>query len=162
MLSENNIEKLNMNGLYECKPDVKYRGKLYENSLYHCCNWTFDVVKNREGNYFMRDTYWSGSDSLHIPITDENFDDFKLLFERDKVKGIRKDEIYHYEKYYRVGIDSGGWSYPKFFVDIDESKSKKLILEEIDEKLKGLEWEIKNLREKKENIENGTYKLEWF
>lgn len=161
MLSNHNIEKLNMNGLYKCSPDVKYRGRLYENSLYHCCNWTFDVIINRDGKYFMRDTYWNSSDGLHIPLTDDNINEFELLFERDKVKSIRKDEINHYEKYYRVGIDSGGWSYPKYFVDQDATKSKSLIIEEINCKLQSLEWEINNLRQKKENIENGTYKLEW-
>lgn len=162
MLSNHHIEKLNLNGLYVCEPDVKYRGKLYESNLYHCCNWTFHITKNHEGNYYMRDTYWSSGDSLHIPLTDENIGDFELLFERDKVKSINSHEVSHYEEHYKVGIDSGGWSYPKYFVDINATKSKKLIIEEIDEKIKNLEKEIEHLRQNKENIENGTYKLEWF
>lgn len=162
MLSNHNIEKLNFNGLYKCEPNAKYRGKLFENNLYHCCNWTFDVVKNHEGDYFMRDTYWSSGDSLYIHLTDENIDDFELIFERDKVKRIRSDEADQYESCYIVAIDSGGYSSPKYFVDIEAKKSKKLIIEEIDEKIKSLEWQLKSSREKKENIENGTYKIEWY
>jgi hypothetical protein len=161
LLSDYNIEKLKMNGLYTCKPNVKYRGKLFENNLYHCCNWTFDVYMNHEGNYFMRDTYWSSGDSVYIPLTDENIDEFELVFERDKVKSVRKDEVNQYENPYRVAIDSGGWSYPKYFVSIDASKSKSLIIEEIDDKIRSLESELKYLLEKKEKLENGTYKLEW-
>lgn len=162
LLSQHNIEKLNMNGLFTCEPNVKYRGRLYESNLYHCCNWTFEVIKNREGNYLMRDTYWSSGDSFYIQLTDENINDFEMLFELDKVKNIRKDEVNHYEKHYRVAIDSGGWGHPSYLVDIDAVKSKRLILEEIDEKIKKLEWEIKHLLEAIENIENGTYNLEWF
>jgi hypothetical protein len=161
MLSSHNIEKLKMNGLYKCKPDVKYRGKLFEDNLFHCCNWTFDVYMNNDGDYFMRDTYWSSGDSVHLFLTDENINEFELLFERDKVKQIGKHEINQYEKYYMVGIDSGGWSYPKYFVDEDATKSRKLIIEEIEGKIKSLECELNYLREKKENIQNGTYKLEW-
>jgi hypothetical protein len=162
MLSKHNVDKLNMNGLYTCEPNVKYRGKLYERNLYHCCNWTFDVIQDREGNYYMRDTYWGSSDSLQIPLTDENIGEFELLFDRTKVKSIKKHEINHYENFYCVGIDSGGRSYPKYFVDMDATKSKSLIIEEIDEKIRNLEWELNSLREKKVNIESGTYDLEWY
>lgn len=161
MLSIHNIEKLKMNGLYTCKTNTKYRGKLFENNLYHCCNWTFNVLMNHEDKYFMRDTYWSSGDSVCIPLTDENIGEFELIFECDKVIKIRSDETDHYENHYRVAIDSGGWSYPKYFVDINATKSKKLIIEEIDNKIKSLESEIKYLQERKENIDNGTYKLDW-
>lgn len=161
MLSSRNIEKLNMNGLYTCEANAKYRGKLFEDDLYHCCNWTFKVVKNRDNDYFMRDTYWSSGDSVCVRLTDENIGDFKLLFETDKVKGIRQDEASQYERVHRVAIDSGGWSYPKLFVDIELEKSKDLIIEDIDRNIQSLENELKYLREKKEDIKNGTYKLEW-
>lgn len=162
MLSKHNIEKLIFNGLYTCKPDVKYRGKLFENNLYHCCNWTFDVIQNLEGHYFMRDTYWGSGDSLHIPLTDENFDEFSVIFERDKVKSIRKEEVNHYDDFYCVAIDSGGRSYAKYFVDINATKSQNLIIDEINDRIRSLEWELKSLKEKKTNIENGTYNLEWY
>lgn len=162
MLSNEHIQRLNMNGLYTCKPKAEYRGKLFENNLYHCCNWTFDVVKDNEGNHFMRDTYWSSGDSLHILLTDENVHEFELLFERDKVKSIRKDEIYHYDNCYVVAIDSGGRSYPKYFADVDATKSKKLILDEIETEIKSLEWKLESLKEKRERIEDGSYNLEWY
>lgn len=159
MLSENNIQKLKMNGLYSCEPNVEYRGKLFENDLYHCCNWTFKIIKSPKGNYYMRDTYWDSGDSVTIKLTDENIDKFKLLFELDKVKRIREDEKNQYEHFYKVAIDSGGYSYPKYFVDMDSSKSKKLIIEEINNKIKNFENEIKYLLEKKDDIETGKLKI---
>lgn len=161
MLSDHNIEKLNKNGLYTCEPDVKYRGRLHESNLYHCCNWTFEVVKNHEGKYCMRDTYWSSGDSVGIHLTDENIDEFTLLFEKDKVKSIQASDAKHYDKHYRVGIDSGGWSYPKYFVDINAKKSKKLILDEIDKEIEHAKWKLEHLQQKKEGIESGDYNLEW-
>lgn len=162
MLSKHSIEKLNMSGIYTCDPDVKYRGKMFKSNLYRCCNWTFDIVKNKDDEYFMRDTYWSDSNSFSIRLTDENMSDFSMIFERDKVKSIDKQEISHYENYYRVAIDSGGRSYPKYYVDVDAKKSKSLIIEEIEDKIKSLEHEVKSLKTQKENIENGTWKLEWY
>lgn len=161
MLSNHNIKKLKMNGLYSCTPKAKYRSKLFEDNLYHCCNWTFNLTKDSEDNYYMRDTYWNSGDSLCIYLTDENIDDFKLVFEHDKVKSIRSEQSNHYDNYYRVAIDSGGWSYPKYYVDKNATKSEKLIIEEIEQKINNLEWELKSLKEKKEQIKNGTYNLEW-
>lgn len=162
MLSEHNIEKINFNGLYTCEANAKYRGRFHADNLFHCCNWTFEVKKNHEGNYFMRDTYWSSGDSaVHIPLTDENFDEFKLIFDRSRVKRIKKHELKHYESTYTVGIDSGGWSYPKYFVDIDAVKSKQLIIKEIDNEISSLERQIKRLQEQKEGLIDGSYKLKW-
>lgn len=154
MLSDNNIKKLKTNGLYTCEANRKYRSNLFKNNLYHCCNWTFKVAKNHEGNYYMKDTYWGSGESVCVPLTDENIDDFELLFEHDKVKKIRNDEANQYENHYRVAVDSGGWSYPKYFVDIDATKSKKLIIEDINNKIEELEREIKYLKDKKEYIES--------
>lgn len=159
MLSKQNIDKLNLDGLYTCKADVKYRGKLHEDNLYHCCNWTFDVIKDYEGNYIMRDTYWSSGDGVHIHLTDENIDEFQLLFEKEKVKQISSKEVNHYDNYYRVGIDSGGWSYPKYFVDNSMMKNKERVIKEIDEEIKNLESSIRVLQFRKENIENGSYDI---
>lgn len=161
MLSNHNIEKLSMNGLYTCDPNVKYRGKLYEGNLYHCCNWTFKIIKDSDSSYFMRDTYWNSGDSAHILLTDENINEFKMIFEWDKVKSIKSHETNQYENHYRVAIDSGGYSYPKYFVDVDATKKQILIVNEIDENIDRLKREILSLQQKKEGIENGTYKLEW-
>ncbi|WP_226035679.1 hypothetical protein [Aquibacillus saliphilus] len=162
MLSDYNINKLNMSGLYGCEPNKKYRGQLFYDNLNHCCNWTFQVVKNHEGNYFMRDTYWSSGDSLSIPLSDENIDEFRLIFEWVKVRKIRLEETNHYENHYRVAVDSGGYSFPKYFVDIDRIKNKEMMVDEIDSKIKSLEWEIGSLRDRKDNLLNGTYKVDWF
>lgn len=59
MLSQENINKLCMTGLYRHEPDVKYRGSIYENQLFHCCNWVFEVKYNEyEDTYQMVDNFW--------------------------------------------------------------------------------------------------------
>ena len=162
MLSEENINKLKINGLYKCEPNAKYRGRIHENNLYHCCNWTFRVKKLINDDFYMVDTYWSTGDNVCIKLTDENFDEFELIFEWDQVKKITEDEQYHYEKVYRVAVDSSGWVYPRYYVDVDSTKSKTLILDEINEKIRECESSLKYLKENKEQIENGTYNLEWY
>lgn len=159
MLSVENIEKLKMNGLYKCKPKPEYRSSWHKDNLYHCCNWTFQVLINNEGVYFMRDTYWSGGDSVHIPLIDENFHEFEFIYEMDKVRKIHSDDAKHYEKYYRVAIDSGGVSYPKYFVDLDAEKSRDLVLKDIDDEINSMERDLKYLVEKRENIANGTWSV---
>jgi hypothetical protein len=110
----------------------------------------------------MRDTYWSTGDGVHIKLTDENIDEFELIFERDKVKQIRKDSMNQYEDVYCVAIDSGGVGFPKYFVDKDAVKSKELVINELDSKIDSLQREIRSLQEQRDRIEDGTYKLEWF
>lgn len=162
MLSPENMKRLKTNGLYKCEPNVKYRGKLYEGNLYHCCNWTFEVKQNSSGRFYMRDTYWSSGSGLWIELTDENFNEFELFFEWGKVKKINANDYLLYENTYRVAVDSGGWNYPKYYVDAEATKSKNLILNDINEKIDEYERELKYLKEMKEKIENDTYNLEWY
>jgi hypothetical protein len=159
MLSNENIKKLKMDGVYKCQPNAKYRSEWHKDNLYHCCNWTFEIIKNREGEYYMRDTYWSSGDSFHIQLTDENIGQFDLIFEWDNVKKISSDEIDLYDKYYRVAVDSAGISYPKYYVDANATKNKRLILEDINKQIKNLTWKIESLQGQKERIENGSYDL---
>ena len=160
MLSQENIEKLNMNGLYECKPDVKYRGRLYEDNLYHCCNWTFTVNSDDSG-YYMRDTYWNSGDSMRIYLNNRNIDEFELIFDLNKVKQVKEHQTPHYKNYYRVAIDSGGISYPKYFVDTDAKKDKDLIIKKIEEEINECEYKINYLKERKQRVLNGEINLEW-
>ena len=159
MLSVENIEKLNMYGLYKCNPDAKYRSSWHKDNLYHCCNWTFHVVVSNDGSYFMRDTYWSSGDSVYIHLTDENFHEFEFIFHVDKVRKIHPDDAKHYEKYYRVAIDSGGIYSPKYFVDIDAGKSRDLVLKDVDDQIKSLETDLRYLKDKRENIASGKWSV---
>ena len=162
MLSQENIEKLNENILYKCQPNVKYRGKLFADSLYHCCNWTFRLVKNREGDYFMRDTFWNSGDSVYIHLTDDNIAEFETIFDTTKVKSIKEHETDLYTNHYRVAIDSGGVSYPKYFVDADAKKDKDLIINKIEEEINEYARKIKYLEEDKKRILEGKINLEWY
>lgn len=147
MLSQENIEKLNLNAIYKCKPDKKYRSKLFENDLYHCCNWTFEVVKV-DHDYFMRDTYWSGQDSLYIQITDENFSIFTLVFDRDEIIYISESAKEDYEKddVISIAIDSGGWKFPKHLKTKDAKKSKDKLIDKIDNEILEYERKIGSLK----------------
>jgi len=116
-MTNNKLKNIKMNGLYSCDPNPKYRNKMFEKDLYHCCNWTFNVVESADGTLYMVDSYWSLGNDLKIELTEENFDDFTLIFEKDKVKRERKDPS---KQQYRVAVDSGGWTYPKYFSPVEE------------------------------------------
>lgn len=161
MLSEENIEKLNFNGVYKCNPDIEYRGRLFENNLYHCCNWIFEVKKSQDGAFFMRDTYWSSGDSVHIRLTDENICMFEFIFDKSKVKQIDRNDTESYENVYCVAIDSGGVRYPKYFVSEGSEKSKALVLGLIDEKIDDLERQLRNLKRDRGKLERDEINPEW-
>jgi len=163
MLSQDNIEKLNQNAIYKCKPDKKYRGKLFEDDLYHCCNWTFEVIKTKDG-YFMRDTYWSGQDSLYIKITDENISDFTLVFDKDEVIYISESAKDSYEKevVFSIAIDSGGWRYPKHLKKKDANKSKKKLIDKIDDEILEYERKIKSLKHDRKYLIEQAEVPNWF
>lgn len=161
MLSQKNKEKLEMDGLYTRLPDKKYRSKWHEDNLYHCCNWTFNIVENSDGEVFMRDTYWGSGDSLHIKLTDENISDFTLLFKKNDVKRINKENTSQYKTYFTVGIDSGGWSYPKYFVYKDDDKSRDLVLSELDNEIDKLEREVDRLKDRRRRVASGEIESKW-
>lgn len=162
-LSQEHIDLLDMNAIYEMKPDVKYRGKLYESNLYHCCNWTFTVRTDNEGNYFMVDTYWSSGDNLRIMVTDENFHEFKKIFNKDEVKEIRQDEekYYLYDDVYRVALNSGGIRSKKRFVNKHTPRNKDIILGLMDEKIRYLQNEMEYLKQNKERLLNGEIDIDY-
>lgn len=110
MLSESNRIKLCMSGIYTHEPETKYRGSLYSDNLYHCCNWTFTVQQWNDGRIFMTDTYWSDGSSLKIELTDDNIDEFTLLFDCNDVTSHSGHNIYDYDEsnWWHVAIDSGG------------------------------------------------------
>ena len=77
-LSQDNIDKICMTGVYRCNPVLKWLPSYKRDNPYHCVNWIFTPDKYKD-NYYMRDTYWS-SDRFSILLSDENFDMFELLF----------------------------------------------------------------------------------
>ena len=107
MLSKENIDKLVMTGLYGHEVPLPDCGYGHEPRL--CRNWTF-TVHERKGIYRMRDTFYSSSYSLSFELTDENFTDFILIFDFEKVIKVSKEIYTEYpeDKRYWAPTDSGG------------------------------------------------------
>ena len=60
-LSQENIDKLCMTGVYRCDPVLSWIESWRRDTPYHCINWTFRIYNYPEYNkIYMRDTYWSG------------------------------------------------------------------------------------------------------
>lgn len=158
MLSKENYDKLNENILYKKEPtyDPKesYIGCIPVS--YWCKNWTFRVKKH-DGKAFMVDTYWSTQETF-TEITDENINDFEVVFDMTEVMMISKECIDEYkeEDVFCVAIDSGGISYPKYFVRRDAKKSRELQIEKKKEEIRRLksklEWAERELKELGEGV----------
>ena len=78
-LSQENIDKLCMTGVYIANPNDFYEGFANRDPLW-CRNWTFRVRQDRNGDYCMDDTYWSSAPNS-ISLMDSNVDKFTLLFD---------------------------------------------------------------------------------
>lgn len=143
MLSESNVEKLVMTGLYKHEPDRRYRGSLYWDNMYHCFNWTFKVMHNeKDDKWYMVDTYFSDK---YIELTDENFDEFEFLFDFEKVEKHSGENIYEYDEsdWWHVAIDSGGmYCGGKYFVRKGAIKNKEKVLKRIEEEIQSLKNKI--------------------
>lgn len=119
-LSQENINIILNNGgergVYKCEPFLDTSmGK------YHCMNWCFTphiYYKNKEQKevekIHMIDTYFDDWDSRNNrQLTDENFNDYVFVFNKDDVKRSSYDEIEKYDKadyYEHIALDSGGYS----------------------------------------------------
>lgn len=98
-LSEENINKLCMTGIYRCDPVLSWIPSWRRDNPYHCINWTFKVRKHDGSNkYYMYDTYWSTGDGLIVELTDENFNKFELLFDMNDVRKVSPPDFYDYNE----------------------------------------------------------------
>ena len=169
MLSQENINKLNFNGLYKCEPMVDKLPSYKRNTPYWCINWTFQpcVHKNAKGEvtYYMRDTYWGSSNqSSTIELDDKNFDKFELIFDYRDVApfsdGVRFDDYSEDDKWL-VAVDSGGIQHPKRFIRKDAVPDKEKIIERIKDDIEGLEYRLNNKKRDLEGVLAGTVDLRW-
>ena len=145
MLSQENINKLHMNGIYECKPIESWLPSYKRDTPYHCCNWTFKV-KQYDDEYYMLDTYWTGCDGLKVKLTDKNFEKFNFLFDFDEVDKITPPDFYDYDEKDRwhIALDSGGYAYNRhYFVRKGAKKNKDVLLERLNYELESLKRQIK-------------------
>lgn len=135
-LSQENINKLCMTGLYQ------------NGQREHCRNHTYKIIENKTG-YYAVDTYF---DDYKIELTDDNIYDFKFIFDFNKVRNVEKEEYFKYDEENRfvIAVDSGGWSYPKYYVNKDSNPSKEkcitIINDTIEYHKRQIEWLKQDLK----------------
>lgn len=155
-LSKENYDKLNENFLYKKEPIINNSYYIGNTSgTYWCKNWTFKVNKRNDNKAYMIDTYFNSWDSS-IEVTDENIDEFEVVFDFREVKRIRdfeRDE-YNEEDLFRVATDSGGYSCGNlYWIKKDAVKSKDLLVNK-------KKQEIESLKNKLKWAENDLIRLE--
>ena len=153
MLSKENYDKLNENLLYKLEPkrnpEESYIGCIPMS--YWCRNWTFRVQKGND-HAIMCDTYWT-TQGNYIEVTDQNISEFEVIFDMTEVKMISKEssDEYDTDDVFRVAIDSGGITYPKYFVKKSVNKSRAKQIEKKEEEIRKLksklEWAERDLKE---------------
>jgi hypothetical protein len=152
VLSKENYDKLNENYLYKKEPNIN------ERSPYWCDNWTFKVEKLEDGRAYMLDTHFNSYSSHHIRVTDDNVNEFEVVFDFREVINISDSVVDEYEEkdLYCVATNSRGWSCGKLYwikkgvqkslqLQINKQKNK---IEKIRDKLKWAEQELERLLEK--------------
>lgn len=164
MLSQSNIDKLHMDGIYRCDPVLDWLPSYKRDNLYWCRNWTFKVKKTRDGKYYMYDTYWSTGDDHPIELTDENFDKFEYLFDLGDVRYVNTYTYwleYPEEDRWMVPLDSGGISYTKFIVRRGANRVKEKVIERIQREIDDLKREIAYKERTLEDVINDEIDLRW-
>ena len=165
MLSQEIINNLCMTGLYRHEPDVKYRGSIYEDQLFHCCNWVFEVKYNEyKDRYQMVDNYWSDGSGLRIELTDDNINEFELIFDKEEVTTNYGDNIWDYDETDRfyVAIGSGGTQFGrKWFVKKDAKKNKDKVISRLSDEIKSLETELLRKKQTLEEVIHGDRNLKY-
>lgn len=146
-LSQENINKLCMTGIYHCDPVLSWIESWRRDDPYHCINWNFKVVKyDNSDKYYMRDTYWSGGDGLRVELTDENFDKFEFLFDMNEVHKVNPPDFWDYdeEDRWHIALDSGGFRFSKhYYVRKDAKKNKEILLERLNRELESLKRQVR-------------------
>lgn len=158
MLSQENIDKLHMNGIYECEPVLNWLPSYKRDDPYWCKNWTFKVRQSKSGKYFMYDTYWSTGDDHPVELTDENFDKFKFLFDLDDIRFVHSCEDwleYPEEDRWRAAIDSGGREYAKYVVKRGAKKVKERVIERMNRDINYLKQDLAHKERILEGIISG-------
>ena len=161
MLSQENINKLCMTGIYKSSPN-----KFYKNTYkdpYHCRNWTFRVRQDSFGEYCMDDTYWSLSPNS-ISLMDSNFDKFEFLFDMKDVEEYKGKHITDYAEedcWMHIPIDSGGRNFPKDFIKKGAMPIKERVLERLREELANYERLAEYKRLDIEHVEKDMIDLRW-
>lgn len=164
MLSQENINKLHMNGIYRCEPVLEWLPSYKRDNPYWCKNWTFKV-REYKGHYAMYDTYWSTGDEHPVELTDENFDKFEFLFNLDDIRIINsyEDWLEYPEKYrWRVALDSWGISHAKYVVRKGTKKIKERVIDRMQHDIDYLKQDLAHKERLLEGIINGDIDYNYF
>ena len=162
MLSQENVNKLVITGLYKHEPDKRYRSSVFWDNMYHCFNWTFKISHNEKTDkWYMVDTYFNDKS---IELTDDNFDEFEFLFDFNEVERHSGENIYEYDEsdWWHVAIDSGGmYCGGKYFVRKGATKVKEKVLKRLEDEIDYLERQLKLKREDYNRVENDEANLKY-
>ena len=147
--------------VYKCIPHKRHVWASEADWLYRCRTWIFDLVEEpgKYPKYFMVDTYGrspEGYPPLKIEVTDQNVDEFEFLFNRNDVVKILAKERNHYDEYYTIADLGGDWQYPTYYVDRGTKKNPENIEKIFGNQIEDLEEQIKELKERKEAVLEGT------
>ena len=157
-LSQKNIEKLRMNGIYRCDPVLEWLPSYKRDNPYWCKNWTFRVRQSKSGKYFMYDTYWATGDEDPVELTDENFDKFEFLFDLDDIQYVNSYDSwleYPEEDRWNVALDSGGIHYSKCVVRKGAQKIKDRVVERLKREIEYLKSELAYQEKTLQKVESG-------
>ena len=144
MLSQENIDKLHIDGIYRCNPVLSWLPSYKRDDPYWCRNWTFKV-KQYDGKYYMYDTYWSTGDDYPVELTNENFDKFEYLFDLNDIQYVNSYENwleYPEEDKWRIPLDSGGTDYAKYVVRRGVKKVKERVVERLKRDIDYLKYDL--------------------
>lgn len=163
MLSEKNRRKLKMTGVYRHEPDVKLRGSLYTQSLYHCCNWTFKPREHDDGSIYMIDTYWS-SGGFYVELTDDNFDEFEFIVDLNDIKlfteSTSKMSDYAPCDLYRLALDSRGVP-GRLYIRKDAHKIRENVIKRLEEEIEEAENALACKQADLKRVLDGTCNLDY-
>lgn len=145
ILSQTNIDKLCMSGVYRCEPMLERLPAYKRLDPYWCCNWTFKP-QLVDGEYYMYDTYWSNG--FHILLTDDNFDKFEFVFDCDDVEIYRGSNWYDYDEADKwiIRLDSGGGTIPKYVIKKNATPDKDRVIKRLKYEIISLESNLETKR----------------
>ena len=159
MLIKENREKINPRGLY--KHDV-VSNWVYGDNKYWCRNWTFYPHFFDDGRVFMYDSYFNSWDSA-IEVTDDNFNEWQFIFDRDKVSRISYEQSLEYNEedlYRNIATDSGGYSCSScIWVNKGAKKNIDKQIEQAEHRLNNALHEVEWRKEKLERLKQQKAEL---
>lgn len=162
MLSQSNIDKLHMKGIYQCEPVLSWLPSYKRDNPYWCKNWTFKV-RLRDGKYYMYDTYWSTGDEHPVELTDENFEQFHYLFDLDDIMYVNYSRWIEYppDDRWCVGLDSGGNTMKTYVVRKGAKKIKEKVIERLQREIDYLKSELASKERQLEGVISGEIDYDW-